>query len=259
MTKKYFLIYKEFFKTSLAEELSFRFNFLIQSFMNISLLGVYFLSSLFIFDHVSFIGLWEKDEFLFFLSFALLLDQTHYFLLSFNYWILSDNIKTGYFDFILLKPISTLFTTFFSRLAIPGVLTIPICFLIFLYFGLKLDLSLWVWLSLPVCFFFAMALLFGIEVIISLLNFITIEGLGVNQIRLQVQQLSRWPDFIYKKTTRFFLMPFLAITSIPVRWILDMSYWSWFIAMIGATAMLWFIILFWVWPSGLNRYESASS
>lgn len=259
MVKKYLSLYKEFLKTSLAEELSFRLNFLIQSFMNISFIGMYFFSSLFIFNHVNAIGLWQKDEFLFFLSFALLLDQIHYFLLSFNFWIFSDNIKTGSFDFVLLKPASPLFITFFRRLAVPGIFTILISFFVLLYFGLKLDLSLWVWLSLPFCLLLSLALLFGIEVIISLLNFITIEGLGVNQIRLQVQQLSRWPDFIYKNPARLFLMPFLAITSIPVRWILDMSYWSWFLAMAVASSVLWFFILFWIWPSGLKMYESASS
>jgi len=257
--KKHSLIYKEFFKTSLVEDLSFRLNFLIQSFMNLSFIGVYFFSSLFIFDHVDLIGLWQKEEFLFFLSFALLLDQAHYLLLSFNFWIFSDSVRTGHFDFILLKPASSLFITFFNRLAIPGLFTIFVSFIIFLYFGLKLDLNVWVWLSMPFCFLLAMSLLFGLEVLISLLNFITIEGLGVNQLRLQVQQLSRWPDFIYKQKMRLFLMPFLAITSIPVRWILDMSYWSWLLAMIGTTFSLWFFILFWIWPKGLRMYESASS
>jgi len=259
MIKKHSLIYREFFKTSFAEELSFRLNFLIQSFMNLSFIGVYFFSSFFIFNHVELIGLWQKEEFLFFLSFALLLDQVHYLLLSFNFWIFSDNIRTGHFDFVLLKPVSTLFITFFSRLAVPGIFTVFISLLTLFYFGLKLDLSLWIWLSLPFCLFLAMSLLFGLEVLISLLNFITIEGLGVNQIRLQIQQLSRWPDFIYKPTTRFFLMPFLAISSIPVRWILDMSYWSWLLTMAVATSFLWILIVFWIWPRGLRMYESASS
>ena len=257
--KRYFQIYKEFFKTSLAEDLSFRFDFLLQSLMNISFLGAYFFSSLFIFDHVNLVGLWAEEEFLFFLSFVLLLDQIHYFLLSFNFWIFSDSIRTGYFDFILLKPISSLFVVFFNRLAASGALTILASFLMLVYFGLKLNLSLWIWLSLPFCLLFALALLFGIEVIISLLNFLTIEGLGVNQARLEIQQLARWPDFIYKKIPRFFLLPFLAVTSIPVRWILDISYWSWFAVMIIGVVFLWLLIIFWIWPKGLALYESASS
>ncbi|MBC6415775.1 MAG: ABC-2 family transporter protein [Bdellovibrionales bacterium] len=257
--RQYLQIYKEFFLISLAEELSFRLNFLLQSLMNISFLGVYFLSSFFIFDHVSLIGLWTKEQFLFFLSFALVIDQIHYLLFSFNFWVFSENIRTGYFDFILLKPVSSFFIVFFKEVAITGILTVILTLPILIHFGLKLELSFWIWLSLPVCLFFALALLLGLEVIISLLNFLTVEGMGVNQMRLQIQQLTRWPDFIYKKNIKWFLFPFLAITSIPVHSMLDRSYWFYFIGMMLGVFILWTLILFWLWPKGTRYYESASS
>ena len=257
--KKYLLIYKEFFKTSLSEALSFRFNFVLQFFMNICFIGAFFFNSIFIFQHVDLIGLWNKEEFLFFLSFVLFLNQTHFFLIADNYWYFSENIKIGNFDFTLLKPISSLFITFFSRLMISNFSTVLISFCMLIYFGLQLDLSLAVWLSLPFCFFLSIALLCGIEIIVSLLNFFTIEGMGINQIRIQIQQVSRWPDFIYQKQLRFFLIPFLAISSIPVRWILNTSYWSWLLIMVVSTFTLWFCIIVWLWPKGLRWYESASS
>ena len=259
MMKKYLLIYKEFFKTSLSEALSFRFNFILQLFMNICFIGSFFFNSIFIFHHVDLIGFWNKEEFLFFLSFVLFLNQIHSFLIAVNYWSFSDDIQIGNFDFTLLKPISSLFITFFNRLTIPSFSTVLVSLYLLIYFGLQLNLSVAVWLSLPFCCFLSIALLCGIEIIISLLNFFTIEGGGINQIRLQAQQISRWPDFIYQKQLRFFLIPVLATTSIPVRWILDTSYWSWLLIMILATFTLWFLIIFWLWPKGLKFYESASS
>ena len=257
--KKYLLIYKEFFKTSFSEALSFRLNFILQLFMETCYMGFVFFNSIFIFHHVDLIGLWNKEEFLFFISFVLLLEEVHYLLVAKNYFWFSGNILTGNFDFILLKPISSLFITFFNRLMIPCFLTVLISLCLLIYFSLQLDLSLAVWLSLPFCFFLSLALLCGVEITISLLNFFTIEGEGVNQIRLQTQQISYWPDFIYQKQLRFFLMPFLAIASIPVRWILDTSYWSWLLIMVVATFTLWFFIIAWLWPKGLTFYESASS
>ena len=257
--KKHFYIYKEFFKTSLIYDLSFRANFILHSMMNICFMSIYFFSSFFIFNHVEHIGLWSKDEFLFFLAFALLLDQIHFLVLSFNFWIFSDEVRTGGFDFYLLKPSSSLFITFFNRLAIPGLFTIPVALGLFIYYGLNLNLSFWLWLSMPICLLASLLLLFGLELVISSFNFFTIQGDGLNQARLQIQQLSRWPDFIYKNPARLFLIPFLAISSIPVRWILDFSYWTWFILMGVGVLLLWLAIIFFIWPWALRAYQSASS
>ena len=257
--KKYLRVYKEFFKTSLSEDLSFRANFTLQSLMNVSFIGVYFLTSIFIFNHVAQIGIWNKEQFLFFLSFALLVDQIHYLIFAFNFWIFSDDVRIGSFDFTLLKPYPSLFITFFKRLATPGFFTVCLAFFLLIYFGLKANLSLWMWLSLPFCVVLSLALLLSIEVLIAVFNFFTIEGTGINQARLQVQQLYRWPDFIYRGPARLWLIPFLAITSIPVRYLLDFSYWTWLAVLFLGVCFFWLVIIFFIWPKALRFYESASS
>ena len=255
---KYLSIYKEFFKTSLSEELSFRANFTLQSLMNISFIGVAFLTSMFIFNHIEHIGLWNKEEFFLFLSFVFAVDQTHYLIFSMNFWGFSEDIRWGHLDFHLLKPSPSLFIILLRSVAVPGIFTVLLTYSMVIYFAAQLDLSIWVWISLPFCLLLSLFLLLGIEVLISLLNFFTIEGIGINQARLQIQQLSQWPDFIYKNPVRLWLFPFLAITSIPVRWILDMSYWSWLINMFFGVILLWGFVLF-LWPKALIFYESPSS
>ena len=255
---KYSRLYGEFFKTSLSEELSFRLNFTLQTLMNISFIGVYFFTSIFIFSHIEHIGLWNKEEFLFFLSFALAVDQSHYLLFASNFWQLSEDIRLGQMDFHLLKPAPSLFISLFRRLAVPGAATALLTYGLTLYFGLKADLSLWLWLSLPFCLLLSLALLLGIEALISMFNFFTVEGSGINQARLQIQHLARWPDFIYRNPGRLWLLPFLAITSIPVRYLLDISYWSWLAIMLLGTIFLWLAVIF-LWPRALRLYESASS
>lgn len=255
---KYLSIYKEFFKTSLSEELSFRANFTFQSLMNVSFISVFFFTSLFIFNHIEYIGLWNEKEFLLFLSFVFAVDQTHYLMFSMNFWEFSEEIRLGNLDFHLLKPPHSLFIILLRSMAIPGIFTVILTYSMVIYFGIQVDLSVWAWLSLPVCLILSLSLLLGIEVLISLLNFFTIEGLGINQVRLQIQQLCQWPDFIYRNPTRLWLFPFLAITSIPVRWILDITYWSWLISMFVGVLLLWSFIFF-LWPKALGFYESPSS
>ena len=255
---KYFSLYKEFFKTSLSKELSFRANFILQSLMNVSFIGVYFFTSLFIFDHIEHIGLWNKQEFLLFLSFVFAVDQTHYLIFSFNFWMFSDDVRLGQLDFYLLKPFPSLFIVLLKRLAIPGIFTVLLTYSLAIYFGIQLGLSFLMWLSLPLCLLLSLFLLLGLEVLISLFNFFTVEGGGINHARLQLQHLCRWPDFIYRDPARLWLLPFLAITSIPVRYLLDVGYWSWLVIMFFGTAFLWLIVIF-LWPKALSFYESPSS
>ncbi len=255
---KYFSIYKEYFKTSLSEVISFRLNFSLQVIMNICFLGTFFFTASFIFNYIEYIGFWNKIEFFFFLSFLFMLDQIHYVAFSHNFWQFSEDVRLGNFDFHLLKPVSSLFIVFTRELAISGLVTIVFSFILFVYFGWKIDLTILSWLSLPLCLFVSLFLLLGIEVLISIFNFITIEGAGINQTRIQLQQLCRWPDFIYKNPVRLFMIPALAITSFPVRFLLDNSYWSWFAFMIIGTLILW-IFIYWLWLKSIKLYESSSS
>lgn len=255
---KYASLYREFFKTSVSRELSFRFNFLFQSLMNVSFLSMYFFTSLFIFDHVGSIGPWEKNEFLFFISFVFAVDQTYYLFFTANFWEFSDDILMGKLDFHLLKPFHSLFTVLCRTVAIPGLFTICVSYSLLIYFGIQEHLTLLTWLSLPFCILLSVFFLLSIETLISLLNFFTVEGRGINQIRNQVQHFCRWPDFIYKNPGRMWLLPFVIINSVPVRWILDINYWSWMVLMLCGLIGLWSLVFF-LWPKALRFYESPSS
>ena len=255
---RYLSVYREFFKTSLSEELSFRLNFILQSLMNVSFIGVYFFTSVFIFNHIEHIGMWNEKEFLLFLSFALAVDQTHSILFSPNFWELGDSVRLGKLDFDLLKPFPSLFIVLLRRVAVPGIFTVFLTYSMVVYFGIQVGLSFLTWLSLPFCLLLSLSLLLGLEVLISLFNFFTVEGEGINQARLQFQHLCLWPDFIYKNPARLWLFPFLAVTSIPVRWMLDLSYWTWLMIMFAGIVLLWSLIIV-LWPKALCFYESPSS
>ena len=192
------------------------------------------------------------------MSFVFAVDQTHYLVFAPNFWGFSEDVLLGKLDFHLLKPFPSLFIVLLRRVAVPGIFTLTLAYLMVIYFGMQVGLSAIAWLSLPLCLLLSLFLLLGIEVLISLFNFFTVEGMGINYARLQIQHLCRWPDFIYKNPARIWLFPLLAITSIPVRWIVDMSYWTWLIAMFFGVLLLWCCIIF-LWSRALNFYESPSS
>ena len=256
--RKYLNIYKEFIRTSTSEATSFRLNFILQNIMNACFMMTFFLISSFIFDHIEHIGVWNKMEFFFFLSFVFALDQTHYLMFSYNFWQFSEDVLTGKLDFHLLKPVSILFIIFSRQLAIPGITTALGAYIAMIYFGIQLDISLLSWLMIIPLMVLSMAFLVSLEIIIAMLNFVTVEGAGINQMRLQIQHFCRWPDFIYKNPIRLTIIPFLIITSFPVRFLLNNGDWLRVIYMCF-TALLLFFIIYFLWPKMLNLYQSPSS
>ncbi|MFW7379135.1 MAG: ABC transporter permease [Oligoflexus sp.] len=261
MLKKYASVYQEFIQHSFSEAMSYRLHFILLIVMDLlfyfSLLG----SVEFIFQHVETIGPWGRSEFMFFTAFMIAIDHLHMTFISESFWNLSTDIRTGKLDFVLLKPIASLFQIFFRYIR-PGTLLnffVPWGFLI--YFGLELELNALAWFSLPFLVLLGLALLVSVEILISMSMFWTIESFGINFLRMQMQQLSRWPDFIYRFYARKFfslVIPVLLIGSAPVKFLLDQSQWQLMLLMLGLTTASWLLTGF-LWKRGLRFYESASS
>lgn len=261
MIRKYLSIYLSFLSQCFTEAMSYRVHFFLLMIMDLLFYLSVFGSVDFIFDHVKTIGPWGYQEFMFFISFIIAVDHLNMTFVSESFWNLSRDIRTGDLDFVLLKPVPTLFPIFF-RFIRPGTLLngiVPWSFLI--YFGIKLNLSVTSWLLLPILTVSAFTLSTAIGILISMSMFWTIESFGINFLRMQLQQLSRWPDFIYQSMSRrffSFVLPVLLIGSTPIKFLIDNRTWLDLLIM-HAFIVLIFLVIHYLWKKGLASYESASS
>lgn len=259
--KHYVSVYQSFASTSFSEAMSFRAHFVLLVVMDL----FFYISHLWtidiMFDNIELIGTWTREHLLFFASVMLAINQLTMTLVSENYWRFPLAIRTGAFDFSLVKPINTVFLTFF-RIVRPGSLinaffTIPAV----IYFGLQVGLSPLEWAMLPFLIFLGFLLQNSIEMLISCGMFWMIDGTGVNFIRVEFQQLARWPDFVYPRLLRgalIWVLPVLLIGSAPVRFLFDQGDYFPLLGMILAIPVFWALIALF-WRLGLRAYESASS
>jgi ABC-2 type transport system permease protein len=259
--KHYFSVYLKFITTSFTEASSFRLNFILLILMDI----FFYLSALatvsFIYDHVQTIGPWNENQLLFFIAFMLAVDHLHMVLISESFWNLSHQINTGGMDFILLRPLSSIFTTFFRYFRASTIINIFVVWGFLIYYGMKLEFGLYNWILLPPLLILAFTLLAIIEFIIATSTFWLTEGLGINFLRMQVQQLSRWPNFIYSSLSRKVLttaFPILLIGSAPVHFLYDKSQWHYILYLLFAIVISGLCLRF-VWSLALKHYDSASS
>lgn len=259
--KHYLSVYRKFIETSFAEAASFRLNFVLLILMDI----VFYISALatvsFIYDHVSMIGPWNKAQLMFFVSFMLAVDHLHMVILSESFWMLSTDIRTGNLDYTLLKPVHSIFIIFFRYFRASSTLNIFVTWATLIYFGLQANLTMLSWISLPFLVILAFILLAILEIMISTSMFWLTEGLGINFLRMQMQQVSRWPDYIYQRTIKkvfTIAFPILLIGSAPVRFLYDNQLFENIFLLIGAIVIFYFLLLK-LWDIALRRYDSASS
>ena len=259
--KHYFSVYQGFVITCFIESMNFRLHFVLLILMDL-LFYVSALASIhIIYNHVETIGVWDRGQLLFFVAFMLGINQLTMTFVSESYWRFPELIRSGDLDFILLKPIGAVFSVFFRYLRPGSMINMIFTWGVIIYYGLALNLSLFAWCALPFLLFLGFLLQNAIEMVISCSMFWMLEGSGVNFIRMELQQLARWPDFIYNKIVSRILMtvlPILLIGSAPVRFLFNINDWIPFLGM-GLGILLFWGILSFVWKLGLASYESASS
>lgn len=259
--RHYFQVYREFISTSFTEATSYRVNFVLLILMDLFFYSSVLFTVSFIYDHVEMIGPWNRNQLMFFMAFMLAIDHLHMTLISESFWVLSRKVKTGELDYDLLKPINTIFNVFFRHVRPSSLCNIVVTSSLVIYYGRLVPLSALDWMMLPFLIMLGFTLLALIEIIIATSMFWVTEGLGINFLRMQMQQLSRWPDFVYHSLARKVLtvgIPLLLIGSAPVHFLFDHSRALPLGSMILAIITCLFILK-WLWKLALQRYDSASS
>ncbi len=257
----YFQVYKRYLSTSLSEAMSFRTSFVLLIIMDLLFTSSAYFKIDFLYNNVQSISIWDRGQFMFFVAFMLSLNALNTTLLSTNFWMFSEDLKTGNLDYILLKPVSSIYIVFFRYIKPSGVPNILLTHSALIYFGLQNNFSIWQWMSLPLLLFIAFILYALIQFTMSCAMFWLIEGLGINFLRLQMQELSRWPEFIFQRYVKVIFLafiPVLLVGSAPVHFLFNLSYWYYIPAMSFACIILYFILHF-LWNKGLTYYDSASS
>lgn len=261
LIQHYWNVYKGFISTSFTEAMSYRLHFVLLILMDLFFYFSVLATVSFIYDHVETIGPWSRPQLMFFMSFMLVIDHLHMTLISESFWVLSRDLKTGGLDYIILKPVNSIFNVFFRYIRPASLCNIAVTWGLLIYYGKEVGLSAMAWATLPLLIILSFALLAVIEFIIATLMFWMTEGLGINFLRMQMQQLARWPDYVFSLVARRILtfgFPILVVGSAPVHFLYDFQRWPYLLGMLLSLVVMTGVLSY-VWKRGLQRYESASS
>jgi len=255
-------LFVSFLSASFKADLEYRVNFLIRIVTDI----FWYLSQVVIFEviflHTSRLGTWSLEQTRVFLGMLFLVDSLYMILFHDNLEKMSERVRKGELDMLLIKPISSQFIISLQRMAtaISGNLLIALTYLTWSLAqipDLKLSNILWLFVLLPL----GLLALYSIRFTISSLALIVVKAENIQYLWYQIYRLGMRPDQIYQpwlRVTIFTVLPVGLIASLPSRILFEGFQLDLFLTAL-TTSLSFFYFSKWSWKKALVYYSSASS
>jgi ABC-2 type transport system permease protein len=268
----YWRVFLTFARNSLVRDMTFRGNFIIDTISSLSWPAFNVIFYMRVFTYTGALGNsgWGKYEFFAFFATGLIINALAQMLFMTNIDELTDLIRTGDLDFLLLKPIDTQFLISLKRiewssvgnvLAGVGFLIYSLSMLSHLPGPLQVALFL-VYMICGVAIYYSLMIALGASTVWMGRN------LTLYDFWFYITTFSRYPLEIYNGSLgtplRIFftyLLPVLIVINVPARmivWPLDSPQWPLagfaLLAAAGSVAASR-----WLFQKAINSYRSASS
>ena len=261
--RKYLKVYSKFLNTSLASELEYKTNIIIDLITAIlSLIGSIFLLSIF-FQNDNRIGGWEFEQALIIQGIYTILNGITNTWFNPNLTEIVKHIREGTLDFVLLKPIDSQFFISLKKINPSGFLEIILGFCLLLY-CIKINQ---INFNLRILSLFFITIICSISILYSLWFFIStttiwfVKTWNATEVLRSFLYIGRFPLNSFSFSLRIFFsvfIPIAFITTIPSEIFLGLSQ-SWKILLEISVALLFISTSRKFWLFALKFYSSASS
>mgnify|MGYP001278629567 FL=1 len=261
--RKYLKVYTKFLHTSLASELEYKTNIIIDLITAIlSLLGSIFLLSIF-FQSNSRIGGWEFEQALIIQGIYTILNGITNTWFNPNLTEIVKHIREGTLDFVLLKPIDSQFFISLKKINPSGILeiTLGICLLIYCIRINQINFNLSFLTLCLITIICSICILYSLWFFISTTTIWFVKTWNATEVLRSFLYIGRFPLNSFSFSLRIFFsifIPIAFITTIPSEVFLGLSeFWKIFLEVLVALTFLLTSRKFWLFA--LRYYSSASS
>jgi ABC-2 type transport system permease protein len=244
--------------------MGFKVNFILWIIVELLWFGLQLVFMAVIYSHTDRIGSWTKWQVVFLIGANHFVQQLFTALFMTNCVRLSENVRTGALDFMLLMPINARFLISFRHVDFGAFVNMASAVAVMVYAGLQLNLSPAVTqvLGFLLLLLVGLAVHYSIMYILACISFWTVRAQGIVYGYYNLFHIARMPDEAFSGAFRFvfsFILPVLLVSNVPVRVVIDKLRSPlevlWLVALSGV--VFWLSELFWRWS--VRHYASASS
>jgi ABC-2 type transport system permease protein len=215
--------------------------------------------------HTDAVGTWTKWQVVLLVGASHFIQQIFQTFFLINCVNLSELVRSGKMDFLLMLPVNTRFLLSFRQLDLGGLVNAASAVAVMIYAVGKLELTI----SLPMLLAFGGLCLAGISIHYCLMfslatvSFWTVRAQGIVYGYYNLFNIARMPDDAFPRNGFFrsvftFVLPVLLVSNVPVRLLTERltSASGWLVV---GMAVLCAVASEWIWRLSVRRYTSASS
>jgi len=262
--RRYGGVYLALVKNSVAREMSFKSNFLLWIFVELLWFGLQlsFIGVLFL--HTDTIASWTKWEVVLLVGASHFIQQIFSAFFLVNCTNLSELVRSGKLDFLLLLPVNTRFIVSFRQVDLGGFVNAGSAVAMMAYAGAQLHLKP----TLDQVTGFLLLCVAGIVVhyslmfLLSSISFWTVRAQGIVWGYYNLFNIARMPDEAFQgvfKAVFTFAIPMLLVSNVPARLLADKVQSPASMLLLVVMAGLCLLVSEWGWRQSLRHYTSASS
>ncbi len=262
--KHYAKIYGALWRNSVVREMGFKSNFILWIFVELLWFGLQLSFIGVIYLHTDHIGDWTKWQVVLLIGASHFIQQIFQAFFLVNCTQLSELIRTGKLDFMLLLPINTRFLISLRQVDLGGFVNGSSGLAVMAYAAKQLHISV----SASQIFGFLFLCVTGILIHYSLMfllatiSFWTVRAQGIVWGYYNLFNISRMPDSAFQgffKTFFTFAIPMLLVANVPAKLIAQKIQSPWEMVLLVVTAIFCFGLSELGWRYAMRHYTSASS
>jgi viologen exporter family transport system permease protein len=261
--RRYLKIYAALWKNSVTRELSFKANFLMWIVVELLWFGLQlsFIGVLYL--HTDHIGTWTKWQVVMLIGASHLIQQIFQAFFLLNCTNLSELVRTGKLDFLLLLPVNTRFVVSLRQVDLGAFVNSLSALGVMIYAACQMNL---VPSFLQVTGFLVLCLAgvlihYSLMFLLASISFWTVRAQGIVWGYYNLFQIARLPDEAFHglfKAFFTFAIPMLLVSNVPVR-ILVNKFSPRYLLLLLAMSVICFVVSEIGWRASVKRYTSASS
>jgi len=257
-------IYFALWKNSVVREMQFKANFLMWIVVEALWFALQLAFIAVIYQHTDAIGTWTKWEVVFLMATAQLIQQLFTAIFMGNLVELSELIRTGRLDFMLLMPVNPRFIVSFRKVDLGGFMNALGAVAVMGYALSQLGRApgLVEALGFALLVLCSLAVHYSLMLMLCCVSFWTVRSQGIAWGYYNLFNISRNPDFIFKGGFRVvftYVLPVLVVANVPSKLVLEKLGSAWELAILPVLSLILLGVSEWVWRFALRHYASASS
>jgi len=262
--RRYFSIYTTLWRNSIVREMSFKMNFILWIFVELLWFALQLAFMVVIYQHTNRIATWTKWEVVMLLGASHLIQQIFSAIFLTNIVQLSEFIRTGKLDFMLLLPVNTRFLISFRQVDLGGFVNAASAIAVMIYAGRQLHLSPSAAQVMGFVLLAASSVLvhYSLMLIVASTSFWTVRAQGIVWGYYNLFNIARLPDAAFRGFFKVFftlVLPMLLVANVPVKLLAQKLSSPLEMLLLLCLSLVCFAVSEGVWRFSLRRYTSASS